>query len=280
MRFSFDLRKSRRLRANPRRGIGSKRRVSCSHSLIGSISDPTFRSSFWPSAGSVSGCILSLLKSGRTKKARFCTSSLCGGRQRRRSDCMKKTRKSAQPVSADAIARLADQGEDVSHFFRGQGRMVQPIRRVNVDVTATMLEELDKAAQDLNVSRQAVAVAAGLIKHNVRYTVTSLATSLPPLESLASGKNNVGRLLADAIGALRRREQQLVRAMAACASSGVNLAFAAEVALLRSETALDALQGLYARSLITELDREAQRYRLHPLIRTAAAPDEAVRRSE
>ena len=69
---------------------------------------------------------------------------------------MKKTRKSAQAVSADAIARLADQGEDVSHFFRGQGRMVQPIRRVNVDVTATMLEELDKAAQDLNVSRQAV----------------------------------------------------------------------------------------------------------------------------
>lgn len=69
---------------------------------------------------------------------------------------MKKTRKSAQPVSADAIARLADQGKDVSHFFKGQGRMVQPIRRVNVDVTATMLEELDKAAQELNVSRQAV----------------------------------------------------------------------------------------------------------------------------
>jgi Ribbon-helix-helix protein, copG family len=66
---------------------------------------------------------------------------------------MKKTRKSAQPVSADAIARLADQGKDVSHFFKGQGRMVQ---RVNVDVTAAMLEELDKAAEDLNVSRQAV----------------------------------------------------------------------------------------------------------------------------
>jgi len=69
---------------------------------------------------------------------------------------MKKTRKSAKPVSADAIARLADRGKDVSHFFQGQGRMVQPIRRVNVDLTATMLEELDKAAQDLNVSRQAV----------------------------------------------------------------------------------------------------------------------------
>jgi hypothetical protein len=69
---------------------------------------------------------------------------------------MKRTRKSAKPVSADAIARLADQGKDVSDFFRGQGRMVQPIQRVNVDVTANMLEELDKAARDLNVSRQAV----------------------------------------------------------------------------------------------------------------------------
>ena len=69
---------------------------------------------------------------------------------------MKKTRKSTQPVSADTIARLADQGKDVSHFFKGQGRMVQPIQRVNVDVTTAMLEELDRAAQDLNVSRQAV----------------------------------------------------------------------------------------------------------------------------
>ena len=74
---------------------------------------------------------------------------------------MKKTRNPGKPVSADAIARLADRGKDVSRFFKGQGRMVQPklvqpIQRVNVDVTAAMLEELDKAAQDLNVSRQAV----------------------------------------------------------------------------------------------------------------------------
>ena len=69
---------------------------------------------------------------------------------------MKKTRKSTNPISADAIARLADQGKNVSRFFKGKGRMVQPIQRVNVDVTTTMLEELDKAARDLNVSRQAV----------------------------------------------------------------------------------------------------------------------------
>jgi ribbon-helix-helix CopG family protein len=69
---------------------------------------------------------------------------------------MKKTRKESSALSADAIARLADQGKDVSCFFKGQGRMVQPIQRVNVDVTASMLEELDRAARDLNVSRQAV----------------------------------------------------------------------------------------------------------------------------
>jgi hypothetical protein len=78
---------------------------------------------------------------------------------------MKKTRKQASAVSADAIARLADQGKDVSRFFRGKGRMVQPIQRVNVDVTSSMLEELDRAARDLNVSRQAV------IKTLVRYAL-------------------------------------------------------------------------------------------------------------
>jgi hypothetical protein len=69
---------------------------------------------------------------------------------------LKKTPKSSRPISAEAIARLADQGKDVSRFFKGKGHMVRPIQRVNVDVTASMLEELDKAAQDLNVSRQAV----------------------------------------------------------------------------------------------------------------------------
>jgi hypothetical protein len=81
---------------------------------------------------------------------------------------MKKIRKSARPVSAEAIARMADQGKNVSRFFKGQGRMVQPIQRVNVDVTAAMLEELDRAAEDLNVSRQAViktAVRQALDRH-------------------------------------------------------------------------------------------------------------------
>ena len=69
---------------------------------------------------------------------------------------MKKIRKPTKPVTAEAIARLADRGKNVSGFFKTEGRMVQPIQRVNVDLTAAMLEELDKAARELNISRQAV----------------------------------------------------------------------------------------------------------------------------
>ena len=69
---------------------------------------------------------------------------------------MKSTRKSNKAVSAEEIARMADQGKSVAAFFKREGRIVQPIQRVNVDLTAAMLEELDIAAQDLNVSRQAV----------------------------------------------------------------------------------------------------------------------------
>ena len=38
----------------------------------------------------------------------------------------KKTRKSAKPGSVETIARLADQGKDISAYFKGEGRMIQP----------------------------------------------------------------------------------------------------------------------------------------------------------
>ena len=58
--------------------------------------------------------------------------------------------------TADEIADTADRGEDVSQYFTNQGAMKQPIKRVNVDFTAAMLQELDQLAAELNVSRQAV----------------------------------------------------------------------------------------------------------------------------
>jgi hypothetical protein len=69
---------------------------------------------------------------------------------------MKSTRRKTRAVAAESIARLADRGGDVSRFFTNTGRMMAPIQRVNVDFTAAMLKELDIAARELNISRQAV----------------------------------------------------------------------------------------------------------------------------
>ena len=68
---------------------------------------------------------------------------------------MKRMNKKRIP-SAEAIARMADRGEEISRFFTNTGKMNQPIQRVNVDFTASMLKELDQAAGELNISRQAV----------------------------------------------------------------------------------------------------------------------------
>jgi hypothetical protein len=68
---------------------------------------------------------------------------------------MKQTSKTRKVTSADEIALRADRGEDVSRFFTNSGRMMEPIRRVNVDFASPMLKELDRAAQELNISRQA-----------------------------------------------------------------------------------------------------------------------------
>jgi len=69
---------------------------------------------------------------------------------------MRSTRKKKRAMSAENIARLADKGKDVSRFFTNAGQMMSPIQRVNVDFASPMLDELDSAAKELNISRQAV----------------------------------------------------------------------------------------------------------------------------
>jgi hypothetical protein len=81
---------------------------------------------------------------------------------------MKRTRKRPNVATAEAIARLAENGKDVSGFFTNSGSMMEPIQRVNVDFTAAMLRELDGAAKQLNISRQAVIktlIRQGLDRH-------------------------------------------------------------------------------------------------------------------
>jgi Ribbon-helix-helix protein, copG family len=76
---------------------------------------------------------------------------------------MKNSRRRKPPVSADSIARLADKGQDVSRFFTNRGKMMPAIQRVNVDFSSPMLEELDRTAEEMNISRQAVIKT--LIRH-------------------------------------------------------------------------------------------------------------------
>jgi hypothetical protein len=59
-------------------------------------------------------------------------------------------------LSADQIAEQASRGADISAYFTNKFTVVRPIRRVNVDLTAGMLGQLDERAARLNISRQAV----------------------------------------------------------------------------------------------------------------------------
>jgi hypothetical protein len=69
---------------------------------------------------------------------------------------MPTTVKVRKTISADEIATMAERGQNVSRFFTNNGKMMQPIQRVNVDFAVPMLRELDEAARALNISRQAV----------------------------------------------------------------------------------------------------------------------------
>ena len=69
---------------------------------------------------------------------------------------MPKTLESPKPLTADEIAERAENGENISRYFTGKGKMMPPIQRVNVDFALPMLKELDETARELNISRQAV----------------------------------------------------------------------------------------------------------------------------
>lgn len=64
---------------------------------------------------------------------------------------------STKPVDADEIAEMADRGQDISMHFTNRFTVVRPaVQRVNVDFAVPMLKELDREAEMLNISRQAV----------------------------------------------------------------------------------------------------------------------------
>jgi hypothetical protein len=92
---------------------------------------------------------------------------------------MKSTHSRTKAITAEQIALLADKGGDVSRFFTGSGRRMPPlqtpVQRVNVDFAAPMLNELDNAAKELNISRQALIktlVRQALDQHYVAHSAS------------------------------------------------------------------------------------------------------------
>jgi hypothetical protein len=64
---------------------------------------------------------------------------------------------STKPISAEKIAEMADRGQDISDHFTNQFTVVRPaVQRVNVDFAVPMLRELDREAERMNISRQAI----------------------------------------------------------------------------------------------------------------------------
>lgn len=78
---------------------------------------------------------------------------------------MQKTSKSRK-ISAEDLEMKAIRGEDITSHFSGRPKVKKgfqkierrntTIQRVNVDFSMEMLSELDEAATQLNISRQAV----------------------------------------------------------------------------------------------------------------------------
>jgi len=152
MRFGFDVQKSKRLRSNPKRGIGFEeaQKIFEHPYYLDQRSDlpEQYRAIGW--VGEKLYALIFEVREDKDGEYYHLVTRLS-----RSNSYMKRTRKQ-KPVSAENIARLAEKGKDVSRFFTNAGRMMGPIQRVNVDFASPMLDELDNAAKELNISRQAV----------------------------------------------------------------------------------------------------------------------------
>ena len=69
---------------------------------------------------------------------------------------MKKTPGTIRIAPAESIARKADRGESVSSYFTNKGKMIRPLQTDAIGLSEAMLNEVDKAARKLKVTRQAL----------------------------------------------------------------------------------------------------------------------------
>lgn len=84
---------------------------------------------------------------------------------------MKKASKTKRTVSAESIARLAENGKDVSSYFTNKGKMMAPLESVGIDLNQETIEELTLVAKKLKVTRQA------LVKQFIRHGLDQYHTT-------------------------------------------------------------------------------------------------------
>lgn len=87
---------------------------------------------------------------------------------------MKTTSKTKRTVSAESIARLADNGKNVSSYFTNKGKMMLPLDGMGIDLNQETIEELNEAARKLKVTRQALIkrfIRQGLDQHLITQKV-------------------------------------------------------------------------------------------------------------
>jgi hypothetical protein len=81
--------------------------------------------------------------------------SRSGKRRAKNNSSMKPARKARRVATAESIAKLAERGHDVSRYFTNAGQLMPPLHGVAVNFSEGMLGEIDAAARELNVSREA-----------------------------------------------------------------------------------------------------------------------------
>lgn len=67
----------------------------------------------------------------------------------------KKSIKIKKGPTADEIAEMADRGENILKYFSTSGVMVRPVKKLEIEISGELLDEIDKVASKMNVDRAA-----------------------------------------------------------------------------------------------------------------------------
>ena len=111
----------------------------------------------------------------------------------------------------------------------------------------------------------AIAVGASLLREEIA-PFDEAAHNLH-LEQLRNETHDVSRLLQRVVDSRSEPEQRLLQAMSVCHPKGFWLPLVAQIAELEEKDAQQAAKGLHRISLLTIVDRDRHRFRLHALLR-------------